>query len=71
MLGRLPLRYQVAIWLVGLVATTGAGAWLAWSTSLPLVWSTGAAIGAVLGIALVGTFVHTIGTAPADSPARR
>ena len=70
MLGHLPVRYQVAIWLVGLVASTGTGAWLAWTTSLPLVWTSGAFIGAALGVAAVATFLHTLGTS-VDSPARR
>ena len=71
MLGHLPMRYQMAIWLVGLVATTGAGAWLAWSTALPLVPVSGAVVGALLGVAAVGGFLHTFGTAPAETPARR
>jgi hypothetical protein len=65
------MRYQVAIWLVGLVATTGTGAWLAYSTALPLVPVSGAVVGALLGIAAVGTFLHTFGTDPAEAPARR
>jgi hypothetical protein len=65
------MRYQVAIWVVGLLATTGTGAWLAWTTPVPLVWTSGALLGAVLGVAAVGAFVHTFGTDPAESPARR
>lgn len=70
MLGHLPMRYQVAIWLVGLVATTGTGAWLAYSTALPMLWTGGALLGALLGVAAVGAFIHTFGTAPAEAPAR-
>ena len=75
MLGHLPLRYQVAIWFVGLLTSAGVGAWLAWSTSGPLLWTSGAAIGALLGIVVVAGFLHTIGTEPgpssAEVPARR
>ncbi len=71
MLGHLPMRYQVAIWVVGLVACAGTGAWLAWSTRLPLLPSSGAVLGAVLGVAAVGAFLHTFGTSPTKSPARR
>jgi hypothetical protein len=69
--GHLPMRYQLVVWLVGLVTMTGTGAWLAWSTPVPLVWSSGAVVGALLGIAAVGAFVHAIGTESEDSPARR
>ena len=71
MLGHLPMRYQVAIWLVGLVATTGTGAWLAYSTALPLLPVSGAVLGALLGVAAVGAFIHAFGTDPAEAPARR
>ena len=69
MLGHLPMRYQVAIWLVGLVASTGTGAWVAWSTAVPVVPASGAVIGALLGIAVVGAFVHTFGSSPDEAPA--
>jgi hypothetical protein len=65
------MRYQVVIWLVGLLASAGTGAWLAWSTALPMVPSLGAVIGVLLGVAVVGAFVHTFGTAPEDAPASR
>jgi hypothetical protein len=71
LLGHLPVRYQVAIWVVGLIATTGTGAWLAWTTPLPLLPSAGALIGAVLGIAVVGAFIHTFGTSSSSSRAHR
>ncbi len=71
MLGHLPTRYQVVIWLVGLVATAGTGAWLAYSTALPLVPVSGAVVGALLGIAAVGTFIHAFGTPSTETPARR
>ena len=71
MLGHLPMRYQVVIWPVGLLASAGTGAWLAWSTALPMVPPLGAVIGALLGAAVVAGFVHTFGTSPEDAPAPR
>ena len=65
------MRYQVSIWLVGLVASAGIGAWVAWSTALPIVPSLGAVVGVLLGVAVVGAFLHTFGTAPEDAPAPR
>lgn len=70
MLGHLPIRYQVAIWLVGLVVSAGLGAWLAWSTALPLVPVSGALVGVLLGIAVVGIFLRSFDD-PVDRPARR
>jgi hypothetical protein len=64
------MRYQVAIWFIGLVVSAGTGAWLAWSTALPLVPASGALVGMLLGTAVVGAFLHAFGT-PADRPARR
>jgi hypothetical protein len=71
LLGHLPTRYQVGIWVIGLLTSAGLGAWLAWSTSLPLLPSAGALIGIVLGSAVVAGFLHAFGTDPAESPARR
>ena len=52
MLGRLPLRYRLTIWIAGVLSCTGVGAWVALSTSLPIVWSSGAVVGAGLGAGL-------------------
>ena len=71
MFGHLPMRYQVAIWCVGLLASAGTGAWLAWSTALPLLPSAGALVGVVLGTAVVAAFLHTFGADPAEAPSRR
>ena len=65
------MRYQLVIWLVGLVTTAGTGAWVAWSTPLPLVPASGALVGALLGVAAVGAFLHVFGTQPEESPASR
>jgi hypothetical protein len=70
-LGHLPARYQVAIWLVGLISSAGLGAWLAWSMALPVLPSSGAVVGALLGVAFVAGFLHYFGTEPEESPARR
>ena len=70
-LGRLPSRYRLTIWVLGLVAFTGVGAWLALTTGLPLRGSSGAAVGAALGVLVVAGYLHVLehssGTArPAD-----
>lgn len=69
-IGQLPLRYQVAVWVVGFLACAGAGAWIALSTPLPLVWQYGAVVGALLAPALVVTYCRGLaaggsGAAPA------
>lgn len=58
MVGRLPFRYEIALWAVGLLACVGTGAWLALSTPVPMVWYSGALLGAVLAPALVGLYCH-------------
>jgi phosphate/sulfate permease len=65
------MRYQVAIWFIGLVACAGLGAWVAWATRLPVLPSSGAMVGAVLGVALVASFLRTFGAAPEPATARR
>ena len=52
MLGRLPLRYRLTIWIAGLLSCAGLGAWAALLSPLPLVWPSGPALGALLGAAL-------------------
>jgi hypothetical protein len=64
------MRYQVAIWIIGLLTSAGVGAWLAWSTSLPVLPSAGALVGVVLGTAVVAAFLHSFGTDPGGSPAQ-
>lgn len=71
MLGRLPSRYRLAIWIAGLLTFTVAGAWLALTTPLPMVWSSGAVVGAVLGILAVAAYLHALeGTADRRPAAR-
>lgn len=49
MLGRMPLKYRVAIWIAGLVSCAGVGAWVGLMSPLPLLWSSGAVVGALVG----------------------
>jgi len=60
MSGHLPVRYQLTIWIAGLVVFGSLGAWLALSTSVPLVWRGGALIGLVVGALVVSAFTHLI-----------
>jgi hypothetical protein len=56
MFGHLPARYQLTIWVSGLVLFGGLGAWLAMSPSIPLVWRAGVLIGVVVGTVAIATF---------------
>jgi hypothetical protein len=67
-LNNLPLRYRVAVWIAGVVAFAGAGAWLAYVTPQPLGWQFGAAIGAVLGVVLVSAFLRVMQQPPSTPP---
>jgi hypothetical protein len=57
-LNHLPVRYRVAVWIAGLVACAGTGAWLVTITRVPLQWQSGAAIGLVLGGLVVASFLR-------------
>jgi hypothetical protein len=67
-LNHLPVRYRVAVWIAGLVAFAGAGAWVAFATRVPLEWQSGVAIGVILGGLAVGSFLRALERAPADRP---
>ena len=71
MLGRLPLRYRLTIWFAGLLSCAGAGAWLGLATPLPLVWSAGAAVGALFGVVAVAAYLAVLegGGPPPRRPA--
>ena len=60
MLGRLPLRHRLTVWVLGLLSFAGVGAWLAHHTSVPLVWSSGAAIAVPLGALAIAAFLHLL-----------
>jgi hypothetical protein len=63
-LGRLPTRYRLTIWFAGLIAFAGAGAWLSWTTPVPLMWSTGAVLGVLLGVLGVTSFLRQLENGP-------
>ena len=64
MLGRLPLRYRLTIWIIGLFSCAGVGAWTALMTPLPLVWSAGAVVGAGLGVLIVAGYLNVLERSP-------
>ena len=59
-LGRLPLRYRLTIWLTGLLSFAGLGAWFSLVTPLPLVWSSGAGLGALVGVVIVAAYLSAL-----------
>ena len=69
-LGRLPLRYRMMIWIAGLVSCAGVGAWIALMTPLPLVWSSGAVVGAMLGVLIVAGYLSVLERSPQAGPRR-
>ena len=69
MLGRLPARYRLAIWVAGLVTFAGAGVWLALFTPLALVWSSAAVVGAGVGVLMVAGYLHVLEKDPGRRPA--
>ena len=68
MLNHLPVRYRVAVWIAGLVAFAGVGAWVAFATQVPLEWQSGVAIGVILGGLAVGSFLRALERASSDRP---
>jgi hypothetical protein len=59
-LGRLPSRYRLTIWIAGLLTFTGVGTWLAIMTALPLRGSAGATVGAAVGVLVVAGYLHLL-----------
>jgi hypothetical protein len=59
-LNHLPVRYRVVVWISGLVAFAGVGAWVAFATRVPLAWQSGVVIGAVLGGIAVVSFLRAL-----------
>lgn len=68
MLGRLPLRYRVTVWVIGLISFGGVGAWLAHTTDTPLMWSSGAALAVLLGALAIASFLHLLADDPRRDP---
>ena len=58
MFGHLPVRYQLTIWVTGLVIFGVLGAWVALTTSVPLMWRAGALLGVVVGVLVLSAFTH-------------
>jgi glycerol-3-phosphate acyltransferase PlsY len=67
-LGRLPLRYRITVWVAGLVSFAGVGAWLAHRTSIPLMWSSGAAVAVLVGALAIASFLHLLTTDAHSAP---
>lgn len=60
MLGQLPSRYRVAIWLAGLLTSAVGGAWLVEVTPLPLLWAGGGLLGMLVGLLVVPIFLRLL-----------
>ena len=63
--GSAPPALPLLVSLLALVACIGAGAWLAFTLPVPVLATSGAAIGAALGVVLVILVLHD-----GDGPAR-
>lgn len=70
MLGRLPTRHRLTIWIAGILTFAGGGAWLAVATDRPLMWLSGALIGALFGAVVVAGFLPLLEGTPTRQPAR-
>lgn len=66
----MPWRYRSLVWFAGLLSFSGVGIWLAIATPIPLVWSTGGVLGAVLGVAAVTFFLRSLGRERVDDLGR-
>lgn len=69
-LGRLPTRHRLTIWIAGILTFAGGGAWLAVATDRPLMWLSDALVGALLGAVVVAGFLQLLERAPTQQPAR-
>ena len=58
MLGPLPPLHRLVVAVLCLLACVGAGAWLASTLPVPLFASTGAVVGAALGMLLVSVLLR-------------
>jgi hypothetical protein len=67
-LNHLPVRYRVVVWVAGLVAFAGVGAWIAFATQVPLGWESGAVLGIVLGGVAVASFLRALEASTSEGP---
>ncbi|GAB3783205.1 hypothetical protein [Nocardioides ungokensis] len=58
MFGPLPRLHRLLLVATALLVGVGSGAWIAWSTAMPLAASAGAVIGALAGLLLAYALVH-------------
>lgn len=71
MFGPLPQLHRLFFVSVALLVCVGAGAWLAYMTPIPLMWTTGALLGAALGVVATFVLVHQPPAQPARHVSRR
>ena len=60
MLGRVPLKHRITVWVLGLLSFAGLGAWLGLASPSPLVWPSTAVVSAALGALAVTLFLHQL-----------
>ena len=58
-MNQLPLRYQIALWVVGFYACVAAGALIALTAATPVVWEYGALAGAAVGPLLMAAYCRS------------
>lgn len=64
MMGPLPTLYRWRVAVVALLFCGAVGAWLAYSTPIPVVVTVGALLGAVAGLLVAFALVHEFTPAP-------
>ena len=58
---------RLTVWVAGLLSFAGVGAWLAHTTPVPLVWSSGAVLAVLLGALAIAAFLHLLVSDPRPS----
>jgi hypothetical protein len=69
--GPLPQLHRLLFVAVALLVCVALGAWVAYMTPIPLLWTSGAALGAVLGVGATYLLVHQPPAATARQVSRR